>query len=119
MARLDFEWITLLNPALVDQVSRRVKEFSTESIRRIVKGVSLRFTLGAMAVDERLNEYGIPLNDQQIVIEPRADVPLSERTYFTYSPCDSDTHLQLVSELEASLLKARKRGARNGRTKRI
>src|SRR5262249_2971586 len=102
VARLDFDWPTLLSPVLVEQVSRRARELSTDKTTRIIKGVSIRFTLGTTITDERLSAYGITLFDQTVAIEPKANVPLSERMYFTYSPCDSATHLQLVSELEAS-----------------
>jgi hypothetical protein len=101
--QLGFDWSTLLNPVLVEHISRQAKEFSSEQVGRFVKGASLRFTLGVEIKRKELSEHGISSSDQSIVVEPRTDTPLSERTYYTYSPCDSDTHLRLVSELEASL----------------
>lgn len=109
-ARLDFEWPALLNPALVDQVTRRAQEFSTDETKRVIKGVTIRFTLGAVITSENLSAYDFTLTDQTIAIEPKAGVPLSEQLYFTYSPCNSDTHIQLVSELERSLSKGRRKG---------
>jgi hypothetical protein len=103
-AQLDFEWTALLNPKLVDLVTRRVQGLSTEEVGRAIRSVSVRFTIG-VAVSEKLRDYAVSSADQTIAIEPRAEVPLSERNYFTYSPCDSDTHLKLVSELEAKLAK--------------
>lgn len=103
-AQLDFEWTALFNPALVEHVSKRAQELSSEQAVRFIKGVSVRFTLGLEAKSKDLSERGITLFDQIISVEPRADTPLSEQTYFTYSPCDSDTHLRLVSELEAHLV---------------
>lgn len=104
VAQLDFDWTTLLNPSLVDLVTRHAKSLTTEKIEKAIRGVSLRFSIGA-TISEELRDYGVTFSDQTIAIEPRADVPLSERIYFTYSPCDSDTHLRLVSELESSLAK--------------
>jgi len=101
--RLSFDWRALLNPALVDLVSDKVKEFTTEEARRFIKGLSIRFTIGAVTADERLRDYGVSLFDQTIAVEPKANVPLSERIYFTYSPFDSDTHLKLISDLETNL----------------
>ena len=116
VARLDFDWPALLSPVLVEQVSRRARELSTDKTMRIIKGVSIRFTLGTTITDERLSAYGIPLFDQTVVIGNRKrNVPLSERMYFTYSPCDSATHLQLVSELEASFSGS----AKKSRTRRM
>ncbi|HEX4494863.1 MAG TPA: hypothetical protein VIE43_04260 [Thermoanaerobaculia bacterium] len=106
-ARLNFEWSSLLNPVIVDQLSVLAKHLSTGNVRRVVKGVSLRFTLGAVSADEKLSEYGIALQDQTVVIEPRADVPLAEQVYFTYSPCDSDAHLKMVSGLDDNLTKTK------------
>jgi hypothetical protein len=105
-ARLNFEWASLLNHALVEQVSQFAKRSSTEDVRRVLKGVSIRFTLGAVVTNERLTEHGLTFQDQTVAIEPRVEVPLSEQVYFTYSPCDSNAHLKFVSKLETSLSKA-------------
>jgi hypothetical protein len=102
-AQLNFEWTALLNPALVEHVSQRAQELSSEHVERFIKGVNIRFTLGIEVKGKELSERGITLSDQSLIIEPRADTPLSERTYHTYSPCDSGTHLKLVSELESKL----------------
>lgn len=104
VAQLDFDWTELLNPSLVDLVTQHTKGLTTEKAEKAIRGVSVRFSVG-VTVSERLRDYGITFPDQTIAIEPRAEVPLSERSYFTWSPCDSDTHLKLVSELEARLMK--------------
>ena len=103
-AQLDFDWTALFNPALVDQVSRWAQEFSSEQGERFIRSTSVRFTLGVANKSIKLSEQGVTLYDHALIIEPRADTPLSERIYHTYSPCDSDTHLRLVAELEANLL---------------
>jgi hypothetical protein len=102
-AQLDFDWTALFNPALVDHITKRVGEFSSKQAKRFIKGINVRFTLGIEIKRKELSERGITLHDQSITVEPRADTPLSERVYHTYSPCDSDTHLRLVSELEEKL----------------
>ena len=102
-AQLNFEWTALFNPALVEHVFQRAQELSSEQVERFIKGVTLRFTLGMEIKGKGLIERGITLFDQSLIVEPRTDTPLSERTYHTYSPCDSDAHLRLVSELEAKL----------------
>lgn len=108
VARLDFEWTALLSPVVIEQIAKLVGELSTEDVRRIIKNVNVRFTLGSVASDNSLREYGITLYDPTVIIEPRADVPLSERFYFTSSPCDSDAHLKFVSELETRLSQSKK-----------
>lgn len=113
-AQLDFDWAALFNPALVEHVAQRAREFSSEQVGRFIKGVSVRFTLGIEIKRKDLSERGITVVDQNIIVEPRADTPLSERMYHTYSPCDSDTHLRLVSELETNL----SGGVRNGPSQR-
>jgi hypothetical protein len=109
-AQLDFDWTVLFNPALVEYVSQRAQEFSTEQMGRFIKGVSVRFNLGIEIKRKDLSERGITLFDQSVIVEPRTDTPLSERIYYTYSPCDSDTHLRLVAELEANVLRRSSRG---------
>lgn len=107
--QLNFEWPVLLNPVLVDQISRRAEDSSTDETKRFIKGVSIRFTIGAATTAETLGAYDIQLFDQTIAIEPKVGVPLSERIYFTYSPYSSDAHLRLVSELESSFAKRRRK----------
>lgn len=109
-AQLDFEWTALFNPALVEHVSQGIQELSSEQVGRFLKGVNVRFTLGIERKSKDLSEQGINIFDQSLIVEPRADTPLSERIYYTYSPCDSDTHLKLVSELEANLVGRRRSG---------
>jgi len=106
-AHLDFAWTELLNPKLAALVSRKVKDLSTKELRKVLKNVSIRFTIGSVTIDEELSEYGVSLTDQLIAVEPKAAVPFAEQLYFTYSPCDSDTHLRLVSDIEKVLIKKR------------
>jgi len=104
VARLDFDWTALLNPALLEHVAEWVTVAARDEVESAIKGISVRFTVGAMP-SKKLVEYGVSVYDRTIAVEPRADVPLSEQTYFTYSPCDSDTHLKLIAQLETSLSK--------------
>jgi len=104
--QLDFDWTALLNPVFAEYVSQRVEDFSTEHVRRFLKGFTVRFLLGSEA-HRALTERGITVSDQNLTIEPRADTPLSEQLFHAYSPCDSDTHLSLVSELEDKIVKQR------------
>ena len=111
--QLDFEWSALFSPALVEQISEKlIKDLSSEQVERFLKSASVRFTFGGVARNSELSEHGIGPSDQPVLIETRVDVPLSERAYFTYSPYDSDTHLELVSRLEASLAKGSRKGGR-------
>lgn len=117
IAQLDFDWTALFNPAFVDYVSRRVREFSSAEVERFIRGVNVRFTLGIEKKSKELSEHGVTLFDQSLIVEPRADTPLSDRIYHTYSPSDSDTHLRLVAELEKNL-SGLGRGGRSRRTTR-
>jgi hypothetical protein len=113
-AKLNFEWTALLNPALVDQVSKKLSELSAaDDVRAITKDVTVRFAIGAAATDSNLSGYGITRFDQTIAIEPKTGAPLSERLYFTYSPLDSDSHLRFVAGIETRLSEKVGRSKRN------
>jgi hypothetical protein len=111
VAQLDFDWTSLLNPALVEQVAEWSKALTTEDVEMKIRGLSVRFTIRTQPSDF-LGEYGINLWDRTLTVEPRVDTPLSQRTFFTYSPCDSDTHLKNLLQLEARLSKKASRAAR-------
>ena len=102
VAQLNFDWTALLSPAMVEQAKEWAEAASAEDAEKAIKGVSVRFTLNVKP-SQRLTEYGVNLWDQTLTVEPRVDMPLSERTYFTYSPCDSENHLKLLAGLEAKL----------------
>jgi hypothetical protein len=53
--------------------------------------------------DEKLLKYRITLAAKTLVIEPKAEHSLDEKVYFTSSPCDSDTHLNLLKSYEESM----------------
>jgi hypothetical protein len=112
VAQLSFDWKALLNPALVAHVDRQVRTLSTDAMTKELKGVNLRFSIGTTTTNDQLRQYGAFINDQTITVEPRAYAPLSERLYFTYSPCDSDTHLRLLKQLEVNLSAKARGGGR-------
>jgi len=112
VAELDFEWQALLNP----EISSMATEFAKGlPVVPRIRGAGIKITFG-FSPDQHLEEYGANLNDKQLVVEPRADVPLSERVYFTASPSGSEAHIALVEALEARIMrKTEKRPGKHSR----
>lgn len=104
VVELEFDWSSLLNPALVAVANDFAAGHAGSLVQQYIKSVSVQVVIGTRIAEE-LTEAGIVATDKPLVIEPRTDVPLSERVYFTRSPSDSETHLALIRDLEARLIK--------------
>ena len=50
--------------------------------------------------DEKLMKNRISLSPKQLVIEPRTEHSLDEKTFLTSSPCDTDTHINMLESFE-------------------
>ena len=59
-------------------------------------------------LDSGLREVGVRLVDKTLTIEPRIRTRLEERRYYTLSPTDSETHLELLREFEKAFRRAGK-----------
>ncbi len=99
VARLDFDWRSLVNPELVSSI---VALAENQPNAAQISLDSVRFTIDYDA-NKSLTEEGVILSKKQIFIEPRSGVPLSERVYYTGSPCSSDDHIALLKELEVRI----------------
>jgi hypothetical protein len=58
-------------------------------------------------IDPLLAEHDISLTSKLLTIEPRTGTPSNERRYFTSSPTDSETHLEILEGIERETLKLR------------
>ncbi len=99
---LNFHWYDLLAaqaPAFIETLLESVTE---PGVKPFLKTTSLRFQIGFKLSDE-LEQRGVSSADKMFVIEPRTDVPLSERRYYSASPASSDIHFRLLEVLESTV----------------
>lgn len=61
---------------------------------------SLSFEVKYEMKDKDLKATNVGIQSKKITIEPRLGTNIKERRYFTSSPTDSKTHLELITELE-------------------
>jgi hypothetical protein len=119
VARLDFDWSALFSEGFVEFASASlVQQASSKYAKARIERASLGVTLNYMIAEPGLSLAGIAVSAKQFYIEPRANVPLSERRYFTTSPTDSETHLGLLRELERSVGKRQAQKVEAGKPKR-
>jgi len=104
-ATLDFDWDALLSPAMRKFLKGTMNEtISAHSISPPeVRGLHFAVRIAYPEVPTKLQEHGVALSDKTLTVEPRVQTPPSERRYYTSSPTDSDTHLQLLEQLERAL----------------
>ena len=57
--------------------------------------------------DPELQKHNVSFAPKHLTVEPRANVPLENRVFYTHSPFDSETHLRLVKSFEDIFLRVR------------
>jgi hypothetical protein len=57
--------------------------------------------------DPELQKHKVSLAPKPFTVEPRANVPLEDRIFYTHSPFDSDTHLSLINSFEQIFMKTK------------
>lgn len=105
---LDFGWEDLFNERLSGYVTGPFRDRLSNPNPAKLNLVNARFSFQFTPLDERIRAFGANLTDKHLTIEPRANYPLEARRFFTVSPLGSDTHFEVLREIE-TLLTHRKR----------
>ena len=106
VATLDFDWTALIAPEFSSFAQGSLLEASSnKQAKASIRNATLVIGLTYDATDSAVKEHGITFADKPFLIQPRLGTPLSDRRYTTASPTDSETHFDLVRELEAMLTK--------------
>ncbi len=108
---LAFDWTALVAPAFREFALGTMERFGKYA-RPEIRGMGFGLRFAYPAVPPELQERGVTLGERVLTIEPRLNVPLAERRYYTNSPSDSDTHIALLESLEHALSQGGKSGAK-------
>jgi hypothetical protein len=100
---MDFEWSSLLSAPFLCFTQRMIPALSSEAAAANIIGIKCGIIFSYALKDQTIREHGISLSNKPFSVEPRVNTPLSERRYFTSSPTDSDTHMDLLRKLEAAM----------------
>ena len=104
ITELGFDASRLLSEPLADFTEnalprRLANQYATAGTRL----QALRFRVSFDPSSSNLADHGISLSQKPFTLEPVTQAPIESRLYFTQSPCDSETHLALVREVEDAL----------------
>lgn len=113
VATLDFDYNNIFSKKMNVFINKRVSGACSSAINNIARVQvlprSLTFNINYSITDKSLLESNLKIETRQLIIEPRVGVSLKERRFFTSSPTDSKTHLQLLTELENSFIRSKSR----------
>ncbi len=102
VATLDFDYHMIFskrfNKFISSDVPKSVKEIS-EHISS-VEVIPSQFALDINLVVKGKDNKNVTIGTYTMRIEPRWGVNIKDRRFFTVSPCDSNTHIELLSSLE-------------------
>lgn len=105
IAKFDFSFEDILqHTKLSDFPKYLAKKVQSYGSKLEIVPNALRFRLKYLSIPEILRKHDITLIDKDFIIERRDRFPYEEQVYFTYSPTDSTTHLEILKELEKRLL---------------
>ena len=110
--RLAVSWKELISKELASALEGVRHRFDLPVASTRLAGMNLNFTIQYDVSDLRIKEWGIGVLDKNVTLSPLPSVPLSERLFNTSSPLDSDSHLQLVQDLEKALAENQERRAK-------
>jgi|GEM_PF-2533818 len=98
--------IVTLNIDFMKVYSTKFKSFLSKDFLNIlphkyfeIYPKSFRFEVG-FETEEKLMKKRISLAPKQLVIEPRTERPIDDQVFFTSSPCDTNTHLEILKSFE-------------------
>jgi hypothetical protein len=102
VATLDFDWSAMISPAYREYVNTSLLDKAGQpEVEARVDRVGINITLAYRTTAPQYSD--VSFGQKTFFIEPRADVPLTERRFYCASPTDTDTHLELLRELEDRL----------------
>jgi hypothetical protein len=106
VAHLKVPFEKLFGPSYLRFVkSMVVDKASTEIADARVIPTTTAFSVDYLVKDHSLNDRRINLSRKELVIGARKGHPLEEQIYFSKAPFDTETHIQLLEDLEALLSK--------------
>lgn len=98
---LDVDFRKLFSPPLLQFLEKTVRpRTSTQIATSEVVPFKFSAKLSYEILDPDLKKAGVRLLDKALTIEPRMRTRLEDRRYFTQSPTDSETHLNLLQAFE-------------------
>lgn len=101
IAQLDFSIESLLSPAFFQFVQSEVVDKAASDMADVsISPTSLKFLVEYFPKDESLAEYRIGLSRKEFTVEPRVGYPLAEQIYYSKAPIDTNSHIELLEELE-------------------
>jgi hypothetical protein len=104
IARLEFPIEKLISPTYLHFVESIVaSEASSDIAEATVKPASLAFNVEYLVKDSSLSDYRISLSQKEFTVEPRRGYPLADQMYYSKAPFDTNTHIELLEELEKTI----------------
>lgn len=111
VATFDFDYNKIFSEKMNKFIQNEVTKVCSSVIGNVAKvqilPKLLTFDVNYTITNKSLVESNITIQPKGLIIEPRIGSSFKERRFFTSSPTDSETHLNLISELEKSFKTAK------------
>lgn len=104
VAELDFSFDMLVAPGFWKFMTTEVaKTATTRFAGATLMPAHLSFYVEYQSLDDTLEKYQIILTRKEFTLEPRSGVPIQDQVYYSKAPFDTETHVKVLSEIEANL----------------
>jgi hypothetical protein len=105
IAHMRFPISSLLSGNYLEYVQSSVlTSVATEFADVILSPVIIAFDVDFLVKDEYLSQHRIALARKQFSVQPAIGHPFDEQIYYSNAPVDTQTHLQLLEDLEERMM---------------
>lgn len=108
IAELDIDYWDIFN----ERTKRFVKNNLTKMLPMPIVSIEpkkLSFGINFEQDLDLLQKQRIRISEKPFTIEPRTGIPFEDKVFYTESPCDSDTHLNLITTFESIFSQSKSR----------
>lgn len=104
IAKLDLSAENLIDRRTLEAITRSGNErLVSHGADLNIRPYGIRFRVQYRNAPEKLTERNVTLADKELIIQVRDRTDPAEQIFETTSPTDSESHLQLIDDLERSL----------------
>ena len=104
VAELGFSVEDLFSTGYLDFVKNTVqRQVDLDIAKATVRPAAIRFRVDYLLQDQAIQEQAITLATKEFIVEPRKGSLLADRIFYSKAPLDTDAHVRLLEELEATL----------------
>ncbi|MDX9801614.1 MAG: hypothetical protein RBT69_09790 [Spirochaetia bacterium] len=105
IVKMDFSFNEIIKNSPLAELHKKIKnKFNKYDSKYNVEPFSFKYRLSYFNLSEKFLKNNVNIGDKDFIIEQRAKTDPKDKLFFTASPLDSDTHLEILQQFEKIIL---------------